>query len=64
MALVKCRECGGEVSTQARACPKCGKIRQSSVNPMTVLLIVVPIGLAVVWFMLREIVNTAPIFNR
>jgi RNA polymerase subunit RPABC4/transcription elongation factor Spt4 len=32
MALVKCGECGSEVSTQARACPKCGKIRQTSVN--------------------------------
>lgn len=24
MALTKCGECGGEVSTQAKACPKCG----------------------------------------
>jgi rRNA maturation protein Nop10 len=24
MALTKCRECGGEVSTLAQACPKCG----------------------------------------
>ncbi len=24
MALVKCRECGAQVSTQAAACPKCG----------------------------------------
>lgn len=24
MALVKCKECGGEVSTEATACPKCG----------------------------------------
>ena len=24
MALVKCAECGGQVSTQAAACPKCG----------------------------------------
>jgi hypothetical protein len=24
MALVKCSECGGEVSTKAMACPKCG----------------------------------------
>ncbi len=24
MALVKCKECGNEVSTEAKACPKCG----------------------------------------
>ena len=24
MALVKCRECGKEVSTKAQACPHCG----------------------------------------
>jgi hypothetical protein len=64
MALVKCKECGSEVSTQARACPKCGRIQQSSLNLVTVLLIAVPIGLGIVWYMLREIVTTAPIFNR
>lgn len=29
MALVKCRDCGTDISTDARACPKCGK-RQTS----------------------------------
>jgi hypothetical protein len=53
MALVKCKECGGDVSTQARACPKCGRIRQSSLNPMTVLLIAIPIGFVVVWAMMQ-----------
>lgn len=24
MALIKCKECGSEVSTEAKACPKCG----------------------------------------
>lgn len=24
MALAKCKECGNEVSTKAKACPKCG----------------------------------------
>ena len=28
MALIKCHECGNEVSTEAKACPKCGaKVR-------------------------------------
>lgn len=29
MAMVKCPECGGDVSTQAFACPKCGAARVS-----------------------------------
>lgn len=32
MALVKCRECGGEVSTEARACPKCGARIKRALN--------------------------------
>jgi hypothetical protein len=27
MGLAKCPDCGTEVSTQARACPKCGRIK-------------------------------------
>jgi hypothetical protein len=26
MAMTKCKECGGEVSTKASACPKCGAV--------------------------------------
>lgn len=26
MALVPCRECGAEISTEATACPKCGAV--------------------------------------
>lgn len=37
MALVKCRECGGEVSTAAAACPKCGAKPASSISARSVL---------------------------
>lgn len=31
MALIKCKECGNEVSTEAKTCPKCGaRVRPSS----------------------------------
>ncbi|MDD5022362.1 MAG: hypothetical protein PHR82_09585 [Endomicrobiaceae bacterium] len=26
MALIKCEECGNEISSEAKACPKCGKV--------------------------------------
>jgi hypothetical protein len=32
MAMTKCKECGGELSTKAEACPKCGaKVRRTSI---------------------------------
>jgi hypothetical protein len=32
MALVKCKECGQQISTDAKACPSCGKKRTSCVT--------------------------------
>ena len=34
MALVKCHECGREVSTEAAACPNCGAKPRQSVGQM------------------------------
>ncbi len=31
MALVKCKECGHEISTKAKACPNCGAVRKRSI---------------------------------
>lgn len=43
MALVKCKECGSEVSTQAKACPKCGAKppKKTSIVTWMVLLFIV-----------------------
>lgn len=30
MALVKCKECGAQISSSAKTCPQCGKERSSS----------------------------------
>jgi hypothetical protein len=35
MSLIKCKECGNEISNSAKACPKCGK--KNSKKPMGVL---------------------------
>lgn len=35
MAIVKCKECGGEVSTRAAACPKCGARQPKRTRPLT-----------------------------
>ena len=39
MAMTKCDECGGQMSTRARACPHCGARVRSSSN-MAVLVAV------------------------
>lgn len=42
MALIKCKECGNEVSTKAEACPKCGaKVPTDKVGCGTVFGVVI-----------------------
>ena len=48
MALMKCKECGNQVSTKAKACPTCGaKAPQKNIGTLSGLVI---IGIAVVIF--------------
>lgn len=52
MALMKCKECGGSVSSEAKACPGCGakppKAPMSRLQLMFVGAIVIAIGASVV----------------
>lgn len=34
MALVQCRECKGEVSSQAKVCPHCGLRKPGPIRPL------------------------------
>lgn len=38
MAIKKCKECGGEVSTKAKTCPKCGARAPKSTSMLTWLI--------------------------
>ncbi len=38
MALIKCKECGNEVSTKAAACPKCGALGSKRTSPVTMVI--------------------------
>lgn len=49
MALVKCHECGTEISNTATACPKCGVRAKNSVNTIGALLGVAVAG-GLLWF--------------
>lgn len=51
MALVRCKECGAQVSTKADACPKCGAKRKTdSGNPVAFGCMATLFIVGVVWF--------------
>jgi hypothetical protein len=37
MALIKCHECGNEVSDKAKTCPKCGATPKTTTNKLTAI---------------------------
>src|SRR5947209_5504067 len=48
MALIKCKECGREISSLAKACPACGAaVRPKSRSPLQKLLMLGFIGFVV-----------------
>lgn len=66
MALIKCDECGKEISNQAKTCPNCGfplkKPKKRTVNKkvlILVLLICVILGAGAAYILLRPADNEA-----
>lgn len=55
MAIIKCRECGKEISTQADKCPHCGAKRKK-----IKLWLWIPLGLVVAFFGFGAIVGNTP----
>ncbi|MBP7765097.1 MAG: zinc ribbon domain-containing protein [Syntrophaceae bacterium] len=42
MALIKCKECGTEVSSKAESCPKCGaRVKAKSIGCGTVIIVII-----------------------
>ena len=63
MALIKCKECGHEISDEALACPNCGKPQRdrppsislsTQITVYAVSLFLPPFGLWYVWKYLRQ----------
>ena len=48
MALTKCVECGAEISTDAKTCPKCGTSKPHKIPKMTIGQMIVVIVIAVI----------------
>jgi hypothetical protein len=59
MALIKCEECGNEVSTQAKTCPKCGAKVKPPASTLSKLIVVL-IGVAVVGSIVTAEPETTP----
>ena len=41
MALIKCKECGEEISKKADACPKCGAPRKQKTRPLAWFVLII-----------------------
>ena len=52
MAIIKCKECGSEMSSSASRCPKCGKTRTTLVGILAAVIIGVVLFI-VIWGLTR-----------
>lgn len=55
MALINCKECGTEVSTTAKACPKCG-----ARVPKTKWWLWAPLGLGAAFLTMGAVIGSSP----
>ena len=39
--LVKCPDCGSDVSVNAATCPKCGAVRKGNLHPAVVVIVLI-----------------------
>lgn len=55
MAMTPCKECGKEISTEAKVCPHCGaRTRTGKINDAVALFLIALIVLGLVLFLLRD----------
>ncbi len=47
MALIKCKECGKEISDQAKTCPNCGRTRATKADKILYFVVTLIIALVV-----------------
>lgn len=59
MALVKCKECGNEISKKAKSCPQCGAPQKRQTSKLTTLILLI----AVLGIMLAVFLPGAPTYD-
>lgn len=57
MALIKCPECGKEVSSDCKRCPNCGKQLKKHVAPTVLLILALLISLWTIWKFVVPVLN-------
>lgn len=50
MALIYCKECGNQISQQARSCPKCGSPQKKSNSWILIVVIILILGGGAVFY--------------
>src|SRR5699024_10336211 len=58
MSLIKCKECGNEISDEAKICPKCGvkteKANQQSKSIKILVIAILIIGIIIAIFVIKK----------
>ena len=53
MSLVKCKECGKDISKKAKVCPSCGDKNKNEINKMIFIIpIIIICIIGIFWMML------------
>lgn len=60
MALIKCRECGKEISDKAESCPNCGNILKEKTKKVGTIVILIASSIFVVFFFLLQMASFTP----
>ena len=54
MALTTCKDCGGSVSTDAKACPKCGRVVRKPVSLSRVVGLLLLVLMVIGYFLAQD----------
>lgn len=60
MALIKCKECGKEISDKAEICPNCGNVLKEKTKKVGTIVILIASSIFVIFFMLLQIASFTP----
>jgi len=60
MALIKCKECGKEISDKAESCPNCGNVIKERTKKTGTIVILIASSIFVVFFLLLQIASLTP----
>lgn len=60
MALIKCKECGKEISDKAEICPNCGNVLKEKTKKVGTIIILITSSIFVIFFMLLQIASFTP----